>query len=394
MTGAEWMCGIDSGKSPKPSWTSLWQAARVCMPFIPFKTHRKTSRPTTPHSRTSMAQAEYRQLGKSGLRVSVPVLGGMSFGSEKWFDWILPEEKALPVLKAAWDAGINTIDTANMYSNGESERIIGKFIKQYNIPRRNLVILTKCRFLVDEDDPSVITSYFKPELAGTREYVNRGGLSRTALFNQVDASLERLQTDYIDLLQIHAFDPDTPMDETMKALHDLVQSGKVRYIGACNLRAWQFIEMNHIAEKNCWTQFVCTQVEHSLLYRPEEREMFAYCEYKGIGILAYSPLMDGFLARPLGTKTKRTAAHRGTVFEKPMRKSDETIISRVEELSKKLGWKMSQVALAWSLTKVSSPIVGANSRERIQEAIIVGKTLSDEQVKYLEEPYEIRPPRF
>ncbi|OBZ74334.1 hypothetical protein A0H81_05761 [Grifola frondosa] len=271
-------------------------------------------------------QAEYRQLGKSGLRVSVPILGGMSFGNSKWLDWVLEEDKALPILKAAWDAGVNTIDTANMYSNGESERIIGKFVKQYNIPRRNLVILTKGRFLVAEDDPSLVTSYFRPELAGTRDYVNQGGLSRTAIFNQVDASLARLEMDYIDLFQVHAFDPDTPFEETMKALHDLVVAGKVRYIGASNLRAWQFIEMNNVAARNGWTQFISMQVEHSLLYRPEELEMFAYCDFKGIGILAYSPLMNGHLARPLGANTTRVKFEGSTVFNKRIRTCTRVVL--------------------------------------------------------------------
>ncbi len=196
----------------------------------------------------------------------------------------------MPLLKAAWDRGVTTIDTANVYSNGESERIIGKFLKQvnlmaisttsalhsrwymqqqYNIPRDKVLILTKCNGLV-HPDPGMAT-HFRPNLRNERDFVNQSGLSRAAIFNAVDASLERLQTTYIDLLQIHRFDPETPIDETMKALHDLVQSGKVRYIGASSMRAWQFSEMNQVAEKNGWTKFVSMQNEYSLLYREEVR---------------------------------------------------------------------------------------------------------------------------
>ncbi|KAL5536462.1 hypothetical protein ACEPAF_284 [Sanghuangporus sanghuang] len=328
----------------------------------------------------------YHQLGRSGLRVSVPILGGMSFGSPKWAPWVLPEEKALPILKAAWDMGINTIDTANLYSNGESERIIATFMKQNNIPRKNMVIMTKINYLV-APDPGTFTLFF-PDLANTREYVNQGGLSRVAIINQVEASLDRLNTTYIDLLQIHDFDSNTPIEETMKALHDLVVSGKVRYLGASRLSAWQLAEMNHVAESNGWTPFICTQVEHSLLYRSEEIDMFAYCQLKGIGIISFSPLMDGHLARPLGTETPRTQSIKGSPFEKKRRPSDEEIIKRVEELAGKHSWKMSQVALLWSLSKVSSPIVGANSPTRLAECVVTGKNLTADEIKYLEEPYE------
>ena len=202
--------------------------------------------------------------------------------------------QSLPILKAAWDRGINTIDTANMYSNGDSERIIRKFIEkvrsligrqsphippgsrcsQYNILREEIVIMTKAFFVVSQD-PTVITGGPTTfHLMNTRQYVNQGGLSRAALFNQVDASLARLGTSYIDVLQIHFWDPMTPPEETMKALHDLVQSGKVRYIGASNLKTWQLAEMTSIAERNGWTTFVSVQVEHSLLYRNEVRSNY------------------------------------------------------------------------------------------------------------------------
>ncbi len=196
--------------------------------------------------------------------------------------------KALPILKAAWDRGINTIDTANMYSNGDSEKIIGSFMKtvsgvsrtrpqlrahlplhQYNIPRENVVIMTKVFFLVSPTPTD--NTIFVPHLMNSRDYINHSGLSRIALFNQVDASLKRLGTDYIDVLHVHTFDPTVPPEETMKALHDLVQSGKVRYLGASNVRAWQVAELNRVAELNNWTPIVCVQVEYSLLYRYEVR---------------------------------------------------------------------------------------------------------------------------
>ena len=193
----------------------------------------------------------------------------MSFGSSKWQPWVVDEDKAISLLKYAWDRGVTTIDTANMYSNGESERVIGRFLKKYDIPRHRVLILSKCYFLTHDEIP--VSTFTQPELLDTRDYVNQAGLSRTAIFNQVDASLERLQTPYIDLLQIHRFDPNTPIEETMRALHDVVTSGKVRYIGASSMRAWQFAEMNAVAERNGWTKFVSMQSEYSLLYRADVR---------------------------------------------------------------------------------------------------------------------------
>lgn len=335
--------------------------------------------------------ATYQQLGKSGLRVSVPVVGGMAFGSPKWLPWVLPEDKGLELLAAAWELGINTIDTANAYSNGESERIIGDFMTKNKIPRENLVIMTKALVIVTSDISTIAA--MDPHLANTREYVNQGGLSRGALFNQVEASLRRLQTSYIDLLQIHAADPSTPFEETMRAFHDLVLSGKVRYIGASNLKVWQFIEMNHIAEKNGWTQFTSIQIEHSLLYRAEEHEMFAYCKHKGIGILAYSPLSAGVLARPAGVESARSESLKGGPFEKVLRESDKKILGRVQELADRYSVSMTQIALEWSAAKVSSPIVGANSVERLKGAVISKPVLSQQDIESLEAPYEYQPPR-
>jgi len=322
-------------------------------------------------------------LGSSGLRVSVPVLGAMSYGSPLWAPWILGEEQSLPILKAAWDRGINTWDTANVYSNGESEKIVAAALEKYNIPRHQIVILTKCNGLV-ASDPGTRT-IFNPQMRDLPQYVNQSGLSRAAIFNAVDASLIRLKTSYIDLLQIHRFDPRVPIEETMKALHDLVDSGKVRYIGASSMRCWQFARMNEVAEKHGWTKFVSMQNEYSLLYREEEREMNAYCNFNGIGLIPWAPVAGGKLCRPVdGSNTTRSDSSGSSPFSD----ADKAIINRVEELAKKKGWTMTQVALAWVGMKVASPIVGMSSVQRVEENIIPGMTLDEKEVEYLEEPYE------
>ncbi|KAG2066832.1 Aldo/keto reductase [Suillus decipiens] len=333
-----------------------------------------------------MSKVQYRFLGKSGLKVSVPILGAMSFGTSKWASWVLDEEPSIEIMKAAWDLGVNTIDTANIYSNGESERLVAKFIKKYNIPRHQIIIATKCYGLV-VNDPS-IHSYLVPNTDKLPEYVNQSGLSRAAIFNAVDASLARLETPYIDLLQIHRFDLSVTPEETMKALHDLIQSGKVRYIGASSMRCWQFAMLNEVAARNGWTPFGSMQDEYSLLYREEEREMLTYCKYNGIGVIPWAPLASGLLARPVGTETTRVNFTKGTAWEKKVTSADETIINRVEELSRKKSCKMSQIALAWVASKVSSPIVGISSTQRLQESIIEGIELTPEEISYLEDPYE------
>ena len=240
--------------------------------------------------------------------------------------------------------------------------------------------------------------------------MNQSGLSRSAIFNQVEASLERLGTPYIDLLQIHRYDPNTPPEETMQALDDLVRSGKVRYIGASSMRAWQFSELNHVAEKNGWTKFVSMQSEYSLLYREEESEMIPYCNKYGIGLIPWGPLHAGDLAASIDTTTSRRTVdkERG---RRNYSETDKAIIGRVEEISQKRGWPMAQVALAWINKKVSSPIVGissvcitvicwyyfyadftfSNKPERLEASIITGKTLTEEETKYLEELFVLSP---
>ncbi|OCH89699.1 Aldo/keto reductase [Obba rivulosa] len=286
----------------------------------------------------------------------------MSFRSHEWVPWVIDEDVAIPLLKGAWDRSVATIDTANIYSNGESENVIAKLI---NIPRENLIIATKCYGLVH------------CELGDTRDYVNKSGFSRGSISNAIGASLKRLETPYIDLLQIHHFDPNTPLEETMKALHDLVQSGKVRYIGASSMRCWQFAQQG---------RFVSMRDEHSLVYREDEQEMLAYCKYHGIGVIPWALLATGHLARPLGTSTTRVESTKDSPRAPTFRESDKAIINRVEELAKKKGVKMSQIALAWANLKVTSPI-------RLDDAILKGLELSDEEVKYLEAPYEPQPIR-
>ncbi|KAI4524598.1 Aldo/keto reductase [Schizophyllum commune Loenen D] len=328
----------------------------------------------------STTPVKYVQLEKSGLRVSVPILGAMGFGNPKCgatdesTQWILGEEAALPILKAAWDRGINTIDTSNNYSNGDSERIIGKFMKKYQIPREEIIIATKCWGLVGKGaDHDVLTYALYPEINQRKQYINQYGLSRASIFNAVEGSLARLNTSYIDLYQIHRFDFDVPPEETMKALHDLVEAGRVRYIGASSMRAWQFALLNEVAERNGWTKFVSMQDEYSLLYREEEREMHAYCQYNGIGIIPWSPLAGGLLARPLNSQ----------------KTPHMEIIKRVEEIAAKRGWKMPQVALAWAQRKITSPIVGFNSISRVDEGV-VDNGLTEDEINYLEEPYQAK----
>ncbi|KAF2129329.1 aldo-keto reductase-like protein [Dothidotthia symphoricarpi CBS 119687] len=333
------------------------------------------------------SKADYKQLGKSGLRVSVPILGAMSFGSSKWLPWVIEEEEALPILKAAYDKGITTWDTSNNYSNGVSEEIIGKAIKKYNLPREKLVILTKCFGTVGED-PGLWTIKYRQELPKLKDYVNQNGLSRQAIFNAVNASLKRLGIDYIDLLQIHRFDESTPIEETMGALHDLVKSGKVRYIGASSMWAVQFARMQFTAEKFGFTKFVSMQNHYNLLYREEEREMIRFCNDTGVGLIPWAPLNRGNLARPVAAYGSTTRSEGDKESGTELSDVDRKIIGRVEELAKKHDWKMSHVAMAWINKRVSSPIIGFSKVERIDEALEArGKELTEEEEKYLEELY-------
>jgi len=316
----------------------------------------------------------------------------MSYGSSQWNSWILEEKESLEMLKAAYDRGLNTWDTANVYSNGESERVIGKALKEFNIPRHKVLIFTKLHGTVAED-VGLATMRYSKEVKGSKDYVNQSGQSRAAIFNQVEASLKRLGIDYIDLLQIHRYDSETPPEEVMEALHDLVKSGKVRYIGASSMWTYQFANMQFIAEKNGWTKFISMQNHYSLLYREEEREMNKFCNETGVGLIPWSPLARGHLARPLSEfgKTPRSemeASGRGFGGSRTLSEASKQVINRVEEIAKKKGWTMSQVSLAWINARCASPIVGLSSVKRLDEAVDVkGKTLTAEEEKYIEEPY-------
>lgn len=331
-------------------------------------------------------KVSYVPLGSSGLRVSVPILGGMSIGTKAWAPWVVEEEEALALLKAAYDRGVNTWDTANMYSCGVSEEIIGKAVKKFNIPRHKVVIMTKCHVVVGEE-PDMHGERLGQWTNDSKDYVNQGGLSRQAIFNAFEASLKRLDLEYVDVFQIHRFDPLTPVEETMKALHDLVQSGKVRYIGASSMWATQFAMLQHAAERNGWTKFVSMQNFYNLCYREEEREMNRYCRATGVGLICWGPLFAGRLARPLGfdgSVRSKTPSPMGS----GMAEADEEIVRRVEKMAGEKGWAMSVVALLWLRSKGAVPIVGFSSVERIDEACgIRRKSLTEEEIKFLEEPY-------
>ncbi|KDQ61390.1 hypothetical protein JAAARDRAFT_30817 [Jaapia argillacea MUCL 33604] len=328
----------------------------------------------------------YVRLGKSGLKVSRVILGTMSYGTPEWQGWVLGEEEAIKHIKAAYGAGINTFDTANAYSNGLSEVILGKAIKELKLPRDEIVIMTKLYFTVGREIHENGFAYPDPD---SRGYVNQHGLSRKHIFDSVKHSLERLNLEYIDVLQCHRADPETPIEETMQALHDVVQAGWVRYIGMSSCWAWQFHAMQNYAIANKLTPFISMQNHHSLLYREEEREMFPTLKYFGVGAIPWSPLARGLLTRPLQEKTKRAETDRFLANYSQDSSSNE-IIKRVEELAKKKGVSMAQIAVAWSMGKdgVTAPIVGTTSLKNLQEIIdAVHLELTEEDKKYLEEPY-------
>ncbi|KAJ7596448.1 aryl-alcohol dehydrogenase [Mycena floridula] len=345
----------------------------------------------------------YVRLGSSGLKVSKIILGCMSYGSPEWAGWVLPEDEGIKHIKAAYDAGINTFDTANVYSNGESEIILGKAIKQHNLPRDEIVVLTKL-FMVVGKEPTARFG-FEPadrKKADAAGYANQYGLSRKHIFDSVKHSLKRLQLDYIDVLQCHRFDYDTPIAETMEALHDCVKAGYVRYIGMSSCYAWQFHVMQNYAITNKLTPFISMQNHHSLLYREEEREMFPTLKHFGVGSIPWSPLARGLLTRPLipveggaGTGDTKRGETDPLIARYTKAGGTPTIIKRVNEVAEKKKISMAQVAIAWSLSKegVTAPIVGTTSLKNLEDIIAgVNVKLTDEEIKYLEEPYQAQAP--
>jgi aryl-alcohol dehydrogenase-like predicted oxidoreductase len=318
---------------------------------------------------------QYVRLGRTGLRVSRLCLGAMTYGSKQWRDWVLEEKEARPFFERALAAGINFFDTADVYSNGVSEEILGRAIRDLVPDREDVVIATKC-------------------FGGTHGgKVNRHGLSRKHVLDACDRSLRRLDVDYIDLYQIHRFDPETPIEETLEALADLVRAGKVRYLGASSMWAWQFATMLHLAERRGWPRFVSMQNHYNLVYREEEREMNPLCAAEGIGLIPWSPLARGFLAgnRQRGGEAPTTRA-RSDAFAQHMYYTDADfeVAERNASIAARLGVKPVQTALAWLLGNpaVTAPIVGASRLEHLDDAIgALDVTLSDEDRRALEEPY-------
>ncbi|GAA2203611.1 aldo/keto reductase [Sinomonas flava] len=319
---------------------------------------------------------QYTRLGTSGLRVSRIALGCMSFGdpSRGFSEWALDDAAAEPLFRQALELGITFWDTANVYGYGSSEEIVGRAIQKYT-RREDVVLATKVFFPMHEGP-------------GGR------GLSRRAIMEQIDASLTRLATDYVDVYQIHRFDPETPVEETMEALHDVVKAGKARYIGASSMWAWQFQKMQHAADANGWTRFVSMQDQYSLVMREEEREMMPLLADQGVGSIPWSPLAKGRLTRPWSEQQTQ----RATTDPLQSRYSGETnepIVDAVQRVAEARGVPMAQVALAWVLRNpvVTAPIVGATKSHHLPDAAAALELeLTDEEVQALEEPYTPRLP--
>ncbi|KAF9780731.1 NADP-dependent oxidoreductase domain-containing protein [Thelephora terrestris] len=334
---------------------------------------------------SSTKPLKYVRLGNSGLKVSQIILGCMTYGDPNCRPWMLGEKETLEHVRYAFDSGINTFDTANAYSNGESERLLGKALKHHKIPREEVVILTKVLFPVRRDGGHIGMS--DPDALG---YVNQHGLSRKHIFDSIKASLQRLDIEYVDLLQCHRFDPNTPIEETMRALHDVVQAGYARYIGMSSCWAWQFYAMQSYAIQNNLTPFISMQNQYNLIYREEEREMIPLLKHLGVGCIPWAPLARGALARPWDDKSVRSDCDNRVTRGRDAPGS-KTIVERVEELAKKKSVKMAQIAIAWSVKKATAPIVGTTKLENIKDAIeAVNIELTDEEIKYLEETYQPR----
>jgi aryl-alcohol dehydrogenase-like predicted oxidoreductase len=316
---------------------------------------------------------EYARLGKSGLAVSRVVLGCMSYGDPNrgTHDWVLAEDEARPFFRRALDSGITTFDTANSYSLGASEEILGRVLGEF-ARRDEVVIATK------------VWGRMSPGPKG-------GGLSRAAILTQVEHSLRRLNTDYIDLYQIHRYDPGTPIEETMETLHDLVRGGKVRYIGASSMWAWQFAQAQHVAELGGWTRFVSMQDQYNLIMREEEREMLPYCRDQGIGVLPWSPLARGRLTRDWNATTRRSSSDEfGGRLYRQAEEADRKVVAAVAEVAAARGVPRARVALAWLLHQpaVTAPIVGATRIEHLEDAIAaVELELSEDELARLSEHY-------
>jgi aryl-alcohol dehydrogenase-like predicted oxidoreductase len=323
------------------------------------------------------------RLGGTGLAVSRICLGMMSYGDPGWRDWVLDEAAAEPFVRRAADAGINFFDTADMYSVGVSEEVTGRLLARVFDDREDYVLATKVRMVMKAGDG--------PEDGAP----NWGGLSRKHILAGIDASLRRLGTDYVDLYQIHRWDPRTPIEETMEALHDVVRAGKARYLGASSMHAWQFAKAQRVAERHGWTPFMSMQNHYNLLYREEEREMIPQCRDMGVGVIPWSPLARGMLA---GTRTREgerrtTRAASDDFTDRLYRDEDFAIVDRVVEVAQQRGVSPAQVALAWLLHQpgVTAPIVGATKLAHLDDAIAaVDLTLEPDEIERLTERYRPR----
>jgi aryl-alcohol dehydrogenase (NADP+) len=321
---------------------------------------------------------DYVNFGKTGMKVSRLCLGMMTYGSKKWREWVLEEEEARPFIKRALEAGINFFDTADVYSQGVSEEVLGKTLRYLKTRREDLVIATKV-FNPMSEDP------------------NDRGLSRKHIMVSIDASLRRLQLDYVDLYQIHRWDYDTPIEETMEALHDVVKAGKARYIGASSMFAWQFTKAQYLADLHGWTRFVSMQNHYNLIYREEEREMIPCCIDFGAALIPWSPMARGFFTGNHrkgdwgDTVRARTDSYGQELY---YRDADFTVADRALEIAKKRGVSGPQIALAWVLNKpyITAPIIGASKLEHLDQSIAALEIkLTEDEIRSLEEPYQLHP---
>jgi 1-deoxyxylulose-5-phosphate synthase len=317
---------------------------------------------------------EYTNLGSTGTRVSRLCLGCMTYGSKKWREWVLDEEQGRPFIQRALELGFNFFDTADMYSLGRSEEVLGGALKDFGPSRDKVVIATKVFFPMG-DDP------------------NQKGLSRKHILHAIDDSLRRLGTDYVDLYQIHRFDYDTRIEETLEALHDVVKAGKARHIGASSMFAWQFARMLYTSDRHHWTRFATMQNHYNLVYREEEREMVPLCLEEGVGLLPWSPLARGLLAgnRKAGTERSKQDDYAQKLYT---READDRVVDAVQDLAKERGVPPAQIALAWLLHKpgVTAPIIGASKPNHLEDAVAaLAIKLSKAEIERLEAVYVPHP---